>query len=78
MCSLPDLNPNDIASIDVLKDASAAAIYGSAAANGVILITTKNGQAGKPRGSYIGWGSRVYGSAATASSSSVLSGMAGG
>src|SRR5690606_32755649 len=36
-----DLNPNDIASIDVLKDASAAAIYGSQASNGVILITTK-------------------------------------
>ena len=45
---LATLNPNDIASIDVLKDASAAAIYGSAAANGVILITTKKGQSGKP------------------------------
>ena len=51
---LATLNPNDIASIDVLKDASAAAIYGSAAANGVILITTKNGQAGKPRVTYSG------------------------
>ncbi len=39
--NLIDLNPNDIASIDVLKDASAAAIYGSQASNGVILITTK-------------------------------------
>ena len=38
------LNPNDIESIDVLKDASAQAIYGSQAANGVILITTKTGQ----------------------------------
>jgi TonB-dependent starch-binding outer membrane protein SusC len=43
------LNPNDIASIDVLKDASAAAIYGTRAANGVILITTKRGSAGAPR-----------------------------
>jgi len=41
--SLVDLNPNDIASIDVLKDASAAAIYGSQASNGVILITSKLG-----------------------------------
>ncbi len=40
------LNPNDIASIDVLKDASAAAIYGARGGNGVILITTKRGQAG--------------------------------
>ena len=40
------INPNDIASIDVLKDASAAAIYGSRGANGVILFTTKKGQAG--------------------------------
>ena len=49
---LATLNPNDILSIDVMKDASAAAIYGSSAANGVILITTKKGQAGKPRISY--------------------------
>jgi TonB-dependent starch-binding outer membrane protein SusC len=40
------INPNDIASMDVLKDASAAAIYGSRGANGVVLITTKKGQAG--------------------------------
>ncbi|HEX8376441.1 MAG TPA: SusC/RagA family TonB-linked outer membrane protein, partial [Pedobacter sp.] len=45
---LASLNPNDIASIDILKDASAAAIYGSAAANGVVLITTKRGVEGKP------------------------------
>ena len=45
---LASLNPNDIESIDILKDASAAAIYGSAAANGVILITTKRGRSGKP------------------------------
>jgi len=44
---LADLNPNDIESMEVLKDASAAAIYGSRAANGVILITTKRGKAGK-------------------------------
>ena len=46
---LADLNPNDIASIEVLKDASSAAIYGSRAANGVVLITTKKGVSGKPR-----------------------------
>lgn len=46
---LATINPNDIASIEVLKDASAAAIYGSRGSNGVILITTKKGQAGKPR-----------------------------
>ena len=41
------LNPNDIQSIDVLKDAASAAIYGARAANGVVLITTKTGSAGK-------------------------------
>ncbi len=46
---LADLNPADIESIDVLKDASAAAIYGSRAANGVILITTKRGREGRTR-----------------------------
>nr|WP_315419823.1 SusC/RagA family TonB-linked outer membrane protein [uncultured Pedobacter sp.] len=46
------LNPSDIESIDVLKDASAAAIYGSRAANGVILITTKKGLSGEPRISF--------------------------
>lgn len=51
---LATLNPNDIASIDVLKDASATAIYGSSAANGVIIITTKQGQTGKPRVTYSG------------------------
>lgn len=44
---LTDLNPNDIESIEVLKDASAGAIFGSRAANGVVLITTKRGKAGK-------------------------------
>ena len=51
---LNTINPNDIESIDVLKDASAAAIYGSAAANGVIIITTKRGRAGKTQISYEG------------------------
>ena len=44
---LSELNPDDIAQIDVLKDASSTAIYGSAGANGVIIITTKRGAAGK-------------------------------
>lgn len=47
--SLSSLNPNDIASIDVLKDASATAVYGAQAANGVILITTKKGSSSKTR-----------------------------
>ncbi|MBX2923901.1 MAG: SusC/RagA family TonB-linked outer membrane protein [Chitinophagaceae bacterium] len=46
---LADLNPSDIEDLVVLKDASAAAIYGSRAANGVILITTKKGKRGKPQ-----------------------------
>lgn len=46
---LADLNPSDIETVTVLKDASAAAIYGSRAANGVILITTKKGKIGKPQ-----------------------------
>jgi len=49
---LADLNPNDIDDVVVLKDASAAAIYGSRAANGVILITTKKGKRGKPQISF--------------------------
>ncbi len=49
---LNDINPNDIASTTVLKGASAAALYGSRAANGVIVITTKNGALGKPKISY--------------------------
>ncbi|MBK9016515.1 MAG: TonB-dependent receptor [Saprospiraceae bacterium] len=44
---LADLNPNDIESVEILKDASAGAIYGSRAANGVVLITTKTGRSGK-------------------------------
>ncbi len=46
---LTDINPNDIASISILKDASASAIYGSRASNGVILITTKRGKSGATR-----------------------------
>jgi TonB-dependent starch-binding outer membrane protein SusC len=49
LSSISDINPNDIESIDVLKDASAAAIYGARAANGVILITTKRGKSGKSK-----------------------------
>lgn len=45
---LSEINPDDIGQIDVLKDASAAAIYGAKAANGVIIITTKKGKRGKP------------------------------
>ena len=51
---LSSLNPNDIETFTVLKDASAAAIYGSRAANGVILITTKKGAAGKMQLNYNG------------------------
>lgn len=51
---LNSFNPNDIASIDVLKDASATAIYGSKAANGVILITTKKGNIGEVKVDYSG------------------------
>ncbi|OON70358.1 SusC/RagA family TonB-linked outer membrane protein [Hymenobacter sp. CRA2] len=44
-----DIDPNDVQSIEVLKDASSTAIYGSRGANGVVIITTKRGSAGKPR-----------------------------
>jgi len=50
-----DINPNDIASIEILKDASATAIYGVNGANGVILITTKRGATGKPVIRYNGY-----------------------
>ncbi|HXI01145.1 MAG TPA: TonB-dependent receptor [Sphingobacteriaceae bacterium] len=53
--SISDINPPDIESIDVLKDASSAAIYGSRGANGVILITSKKGLRGKPTISYNGF-----------------------
>ena len=52
--SLSDLTPAEIENVSVLKDASSAAIYGSRAANGVILVTTKKGRAGKPRITYNG------------------------
>lgn len=48
MGSINDINPNDITSVDVLKDATSAAVYGSRSANGVVIITTKKGQQGKP------------------------------
>ncbi len=50
--SLATINPNDIQSLEVLKDAASAAIYGSRGANGVILVTTKKGKAGKASVSY--------------------------
>lgn len=52
--TLNSLNPNDIASIEVLKDASSTAIYGARAANGVIIITTKRGKEGKATVTYDG------------------------
>src|SRR5438552_11134203 len=75
---IADLNPNDIDGIEVLKGASASAIYGSKASNGVIIITTKKGRAGTPRFTIsqrfgvsqilpTAWmGSRIFGSAAEA------------
>ena len=53
--SLATVNPNDIASLEVLKDAASAAIYGSRGANGVILVTTKKGSSGKAKFSYSGY-----------------------
>lgn len=52
---ISELNQNDVASIDVLKDASSAAIYGARGSNGVILITTKKGVVGEPRFAYSGY-----------------------
>ncbi len=60
--NLDGINPNDIESIDILKDAASAAIYGARAANGVILVTTRQGKAGKIELTYngaMGW-SNVY------------------
>jgi TonB-linked SusC/RagA family outer membrane protein len=54
--NINDISPNDIATIDVLKDASTAGIYGARGANGVILITTKTPRAGKATISYNGYG----------------------
>ncbi|GAA4317821.1 TonB-dependent receptor [Compostibacter hankyongensis] len=53
--ALASLNPNDIASVDILKDASATAIYGSRGSNGVVIITTKRGKAGGMRVNYNGY-----------------------
>jgi TonB-linked SusC/RagA family outer membrane protein len=50
--ALGDINPADIESFEILKDGAATAVYGSRAANGVILITTKRGKAGKPKFNY--------------------------
>lgn len=52
---LSSINPSDIVSMEILKDASATAIYGSRASNGVVLITTRQGQSGKTRISYEGY-----------------------
>ena len=52
---LNNINPDDIASIEVLKDASSKAIYGYRAANGVILVTTKKGRKGEGKITYDGW-----------------------
>lgn len=54
--SINDISPSDIASIDILKDASSTAIYGTRGANGVILITTKRGRSGKATITYNGYG----------------------
>jgi TonB-linked SusC/RagA family outer membrane protein len=53
--SINDLNPDDIASVDILKDASATAIYGSRGSGGVIIVTTKRGRVGKPVMTYSGY-----------------------
>lgn len=53
--SLAEINPSDIESIEILKDASAAAIYGSRGSNGVVLISSKKGVIGKPRVRYSGY-----------------------
>lgn len=52
---LAGINPSDIETVDVLKDASATAIYGSRAANGVVVITTKKGKPGNAKATYDGW-----------------------
>lgn len=70
--NINDLNPNDIISLDVLKDASATAIYGSRGSNGVIIVTTKRGKKGAPQLSYNGYAGtgaaigkyKIYGGAA--------------
>ncbi|UOG76218.1 TonB-dependent receptor [Hymenobacter tibetensis] len=61
--SINDLNPDDITSLEVLKDASSTAIYGARGANGVILITTRRGKSGAPKATYSGYygSKRAYG-----------------
>ena len=59
--SLENINPDDIEKIDILKDASSTAIYGSRATNGVVMVTTKKGTVGEPKISYKGYaGFRKY------------------
>ncbi len=59
--TLSNINPDDIEQIDILKDASSTAIYGSRATNGVVIVTTKRGREGKPTISYSGYaGFRQY------------------
>jgi len=53
--ALSNINPNDIESIEVAKDAAATALYGSRGANGVVFVTTKRGKVGKPVVNYNGW-----------------------
>jgi TonB-dependent starch-binding outer membrane protein SusC len=67
---LAAINPNDIESFTVLKDASATAIYGSRASNGVIIVTTKKGKSGKPQFSY----NATLSSSSVAKSFDVMSG----
>ena len=57
--SINDLNQDDVSSVEILKDASATAIYGSRGANGVILVSTKRGRSGKPVISYSGYAGLV-------------------
>lgn len=61
--ALASINPNDIESVDIAKDAAATSIYGSRAANGVVFITTKKGKSGKAKVTYDGWVgfSKAYG-----------------
>lgn len=53
--AVSNINPSDIESIEVLKDASATAIYGARGANGVIIVTTKKGSTGKAKVTYDGY-----------------------
>ena len=69
--SISDINPNDIASFDILKDAVSAATYGSRSANGIIAITTKKGKSGKLSVSY----NAYYGTQQAANSLKMLTGQ---